>query len=37
MTEPEPDGWRVLDRDGNVVATGAQTVIESTATTGEEP
>jgi hypothetical protein len=26
----EPDGWQVLDPDGNVVAAGPQTVLEAT-------
>jgi hypothetical protein len=33
----EPAGWQVLDPDGNVVASGGQTVLEATANAGEEP
>jgi hypothetical protein len=32
----EADGWRVLDQDGNVVASGGQTVTEASAGAGEE-
>ena len=35
--DEQPGGWQVLDPDGSIVAAGPQTVIESTATTGEEP
>ena len=31
-----PAGWQVLDPDGNVVAAGAQTVLEASAGAGEE-
>ena len=31
-----PDGWRVLDPDGNVVASGGQTVTDASAGAGEE-
>ena len=34
--EPEDEGWRVLDPDGNVVASGGQTVTEASADAGEE-
>ncbi len=40
MSEPaaegQPDGWRVLDPDGNVVDAGPQTVTEASADAGEE-
>ena len=33
----EPDqGWRVLDPDGHVVASGGQTVTDASAGAGEE-
>jgi hypothetical protein len=32
----EPDGWRVLDPDGHVVASGPQTVTDASAGAGEE-
>lgn len=32
----EPEGWQVLDPDGNVVAAGPQTVTEASADAGEE-
>lgn len=32
----DPDGWRVLDQDGNVVASGGQTVTDASADAGEE-
>ena len=34
--EEQPAGWQVLDPDGNVVATGPQTVLEASADAGEE-
>lgn len=37
--EPEdeqPAGWRVLDPDGNVAASGGQTVTEAFSGAGEE-
>ena len=35
--EPEDEqGWRVLDPDGSVVASGGQTVTEASAGAGEE-
>ena len=34
--EDEPAGWQVLDPDGNVVASGGQTVTEASAGAGEE-
>ena len=34
--DEEPDGWRVLDPDGNVVGSGGQTVTEASADAGEE-
>jgi len=30
----EPNGWRVLDPDGNVVDSGGQTVTEASADAG---
>jgi hypothetical protein len=35
LSQPEPVGWRVLDPDGNVVATGGQTVMEAVSDAGE--
>jgi hypothetical protein len=35
--EPEDEGWRVLDPDGNVIASGGQTVTEASADAGEDP
>jgi hypothetical protein len=35
-TPAEPAGWRVLDPYGNVVDSGPQTVLESSAEAGEE-
>ena len=38
MTEPEPEpevGWRVLDPDGNVIASGPVTELEMTTELGE--
>ena len=34
MTEAPPDGWRVIDPDGNVIASGGQTVTEASADAG---
>ena len=34
--DEEPDGWRVLDPDGNVIASGGQAVTEASADAGEE-
>jgi hypothetical protein len=34
--EDEPDGWVVLDPDGNVVDSGGQAVTEASADAGEE-
>lgn len=34
--EQAPAGWQVLDKDGNVVAAGPQTVTEASAGAGEE-
>ena len=31
-----PAGWRVLDPDGHVVASGGQTVTEASADAGQE-
>jgi hypothetical protein len=36
MGEQAPDGWQVLDPDGNVVAAGPQTVTEASADAGQE-
>jgi hypothetical protein len=36
VSEQAPDGWQVLDPDGNVVAAGPQTVTEASAGVGEE-
>ena len=33
----EPAGWRVLDPDGNVVASGGQSVTDASAGAGEDP
>ena len=32
----DPEGWRVLDPDGNVIASGGQSVTEASAGAGEE-
>lgn len=32
----EPAGWLVTDADGNMVASGPQTVLETSAAAGEE-
>ena len=32
----DPAGWQVLDPDGNVIASGGQTVTEASAGAGEE-
>ena len=34
--DEKPDGWQVTDPDGNVVASGGQTVTEASADAGEE-
>ena len=34
--DEQPAGWRVLDPDGNVVASGGQTMTEASAGAGEE-
>ena len=33
---PDDPGWRVLDPDGRVVASGGQTVTDASAGAGEE-
>lgn len=39
MTQPEPleIGWRVLDPEGNVVASGPLTELEMVALVGDTP
>jgi hypothetical protein len=34
--EDEAEGWRVLDPDGTVIASGGQSVTEASAGAGEE-
>ena len=34
--EDDPDGWRVLDPDGSVIASGGQSVTEASAGAGQE-
>ena len=34
--EDEPAGWRVLGPDGDVIASGAQTVTEASTDAGQE-
>jgi len=35
-SEEQPVGWQVTGPDGNVVASGPQTVLEASADAGEE-
>jgi hypothetical protein len=36
-SEPEDEGWRVIDPDGNVIASGGQAATEASAGAGEDP